>query len=67
MCTKSPNDNTFYKGKDIRKNSPKYKKWYGWRKDHRTKKSKEWREKISQSVHKYYLKRHKQRVINHDI
>lgn len=67
MFTELSNGDTFYRGKGVRKKSPKYKKWYGWRKDHRNKRSKIWREKISQSMHNYYLKRHKQRIINHDI
>lgn len=67
MYTKSLNSNTFYKGKNVRKNSLKYKKWYGWRKDRRGKRSKVWRERISQSMREYYLKKRKQKVINHDI
>ena len=67
MNTTSSNDNTLYRGKEVKKNSPKYKKWYGWRKDHRTKRSKEWRERISQSMSKHHLKKRKQQIINHDI
>ena len=66
MCTESPN-NTVYRGKDVRTNSPKYEKWDSWRKDHRTKRSKDWREKISQGIHKHHLKKRKQQIINHDI
>ena len=59
--------------KKLRKNTPGYETWYGWRKDKNSEKFKKWSAKISQTMKQkrldlYREKRlKKQKIYTHDI
>jgi hypothetical protein len=58
-------DNKYLMQKRPRKNSPQYQSWYGWRKDTKSKKYKDWVKKINQSKHLRNLRLRKQKIIEH--